>query len=185
MLNLISLLATIATAIAAGLEYFSFWWVLIPAFVLGAFALSNGPQYGAIISANEEGRMGVLPLALAGTVGMSVLLAAVFYWVTRLVTRVGMRSWRVDLTIHRSQRISGPVDDERYPAAITDPALILVALGALFGLLAAFYWYKVFRATGPDGARSRGDLSSAAFATAVALFLACGGFLFGLFTGRF
>lgn len=79
------------------------------------------------------------------------------------------------------------MDDERYPTALTDPALILIALGALFGLLAASYWYKVFKAAGPvpDAAGGRGDLSSAAFATAVALFLSCGGFLFGLFTGRF
>lgn len=79
------------------------------------------------------------------------------------------------------------MEDDRYQAALTDPSLILVGLGAFFGLVAASYWYRVFRAAGPvpDTAGGRGDLSSAAFATAVALFLSCGGFLFGLFTGRF
>lgn len=81
------------------------------------------------------------------------------------------------------------MDDDLYPSAITDPALILIALGALFGLIAASFWYKVFLAAKsvPEGTASMGrdNLSSAALCTSMGLALACGGFLFGLFTGRF
>jgi hypothetical protein len=84
-LGCLSLLALFGAAIVAGLGYFSFWWLLIPAFVAGSFALSNGPQYGAIVRANEEGRLGVFPMALGGTVGMSLAVSAVIYWITRLI----------------------------------------------------------------------------------------------------
>ena len=85
MLGCVSTIASLGMAIAAGLGYFSFWWVWIPSFLAGSFALSGGPHYGAILEANEEGRLGVFPMALVGTVGVSLALAGVAYWLTRLV----------------------------------------------------------------------------------------------------
>ena len=85
MLGCLSTIVSLGVAIAAGLGHFSFWRVLIPSFLAGAFALSNGPHYGAILQANEEGRLSVFPMALAGTVGVSLAIAGVAYWVTRLI----------------------------------------------------------------------------------------------------
>lgn len=74
------------------------------------------------------------------------------------------------------------------PGVLLDPARVLVGLGALVGLLAANEWRKVWRSvdtsgevvTGPD----KWGLKEAALWTAIALFLACGGYLFGILFGH-
>jgi hypothetical protein len=69
-----------------------------------------------------------------------------------------------------------------------DPATIAIALGALAGLLAANQWRKVWRSTEANGRELTGfresDLKDAALLTAIALFLACSGYLFGEIVGR-
>ncbi|MBM0169677.1 hypothetical protein [Altererythrobacter sp. C41] len=79
--------------------------------------------------------------------------------------------------------------DERFPALVANPAIVLVSLGAIAGLLAASYWLKVARSVDTSGDVIKGpdvrDLSVAAILTGVCLFLMCGGFLFGRFTGEF
>lgn len=72
---------------------------------------------------------------------------------------------------------------------ITDPASVLVGLGAICGLLAALYWHKVFLSVDTSGMEVRGPdkryLASAAMLTSVALGLGCFGYLLGRFSGRF
>lgn len=67
--------------------------------------------------------------------------------------------------------------------------MVLVSLGALCGLAAAHFWLKVGRSVDPSGEVVKGpDKSTLGFAatlSGIALFLACGGFLFGRFTGEF
>lgn len=82
----ISTLALVATAIAAGLGYFSFWWILIPAFFSGSFSLSNGPHYNQIIEANRQGRLGFFPVMLILSVGFSVAAAGAVYWLTGVLS---------------------------------------------------------------------------------------------------
>jgi hypothetical protein len=74
--------ATLGTAIAAGLGYFSFWWALIPAFIAGSFSLSNGPHYKRVIEANQAGRTGFSPLMLAASILPLAALAGVAFWIT-------------------------------------------------------------------------------------------------------
>lgn len=79
--------------------------------------------------------------------------------------------------------------DERDNFPLTDPASALLGLGALCGLIAAHYWYKVFRSVDTSGHAITGPnreyLASAAMFTAFALALACFGYLLGRFSGRF
>lgn len=69
---------------------------------------------------------------------------------------------------------------------ITDPASVLIGLGALVAMVAGVCWYRVFRDLERDSkhfpARS---LSPAALVTAAALWLVGLGYLLGRFTGRF
>lgn len=78
---------------------------------------------------------------------------------------------------------------DRYPAPITDPASVLIGLGALCGLLAVKYWWGVARGASklhlPDGRKARANLAIAAFLTAACLGLSGAGYLIGRFTGRF
>ena len=72
---------------------------------------------------------------------------------------------------------------------LSDPASVLIGLGALCGLIAAAQWAKVARSidesgevvTGPD----KRALGTAAAFTALAVGLASAGYLLGRFTGRF
>jgi hypothetical protein len=61
---------------------FSFWWAAIPAFIAASFTLANGPSYGMIIRANEEGRLGVFPTMLTIQSGVFLAIAAATYWIT-------------------------------------------------------------------------------------------------------
>lgn len=74
-------------------------------------------------------------------------------------------------------------------APLTDPASVLVGLGALCGLGAALYWSKVARSVDTSGQVVKGpdkrDLRTAASLTSIALALASFGYLFGRFTGAF
>ena len=75
------------------------------------------------------------------------------------------------------------------PAPLTDPASVLIGLGALCGLVAAACWIRVSRSVDTSGEVVKGPdkraLSAAASFTAMALALASLGYLFGRFTGRF
>ena len=79
--------------------------------------------------------------------------------------------------------------DDPSVAPITDPASVLVGLGALVGLFAALYWSRVARSVDPRGEVVKGpdlrSLASAVALTSVGLMLACAGYLLGRFTGRF
>ena len=86
MIGCISVLAVIAAAIAAGFDYFSFWWVAIPAFVAGAFSISNGPGYSFVMRANEEGRLSVFPLMLATRTLAHFALGGAAFGLTRLLS---------------------------------------------------------------------------------------------------
>lgn len=83
------------------------------------------------------------------------------------------------------------MDDFGEGQLIAHPAMVLVSLGAIVGLGAASYWAKVARSvdTSTTERAARGasphDLATAAALSALALFLTCGGFLFGRFTGEF
>lgn len=72
---------------------------------------------------------------------------------------------------------------------IARPAMVLVSLGAVVGLGAASYWAKVARSVDTGGQTVKGPdkrhLATAAALSALALFLTCGGFLLGRFTGEF
>jgi hypothetical protein len=81
LLGCLSTLALLATAVAAGLGKLSFWWVLLPAFVAGSFALSNGPHHSSIIEANRRGQLAVFPTMLTISVLSHVALAGVVFWI--------------------------------------------------------------------------------------------------------
>jgi len=81
MFSVVAIIATVATAIASGLGYFAFWWVLLPAFLAGALSLANGPGYGLVIDANRQGRLGVFPWLLAVNTLPWLLVAGVVFWV--------------------------------------------------------------------------------------------------------
>ncbi len=85
-LGTLATLITLGVAIAAGLQKFSFWWGLIPAFFAGTLMLSNGPHFQAVLDANRRGNLTLLPIQLAIHWGGMLLAAAVVYGVTRLVT---------------------------------------------------------------------------------------------------
>ena len=86
MLGCLSIIASISSAILAGLGYYSFWWTVIPAFFAGAFALSNSPgHYAAIIRANERGNIWLFPVSLSLSVGTMLAVAGVVFWATSLL----------------------------------------------------------------------------------------------------
>ena len=72
---------------------------------------------------------------------------------------------------------------------ISDPASVLVGLGAVCGLVAAFHWLAVFRSVDSSDeavkGRSGRSVAMAALSTALALGLVSVGYLLGRFTGRF
>lgn len=78
---------------------------------------------------------------------------------------------------------------DEWQSAITDPASVLVGLGALCGLLAARFWWRVASSVASSGeVVKRPDLrslSSAALLTSATLGLACLGYLLGRFNGAF
>ena len=82
MLGCLSMLAVVVTAIAAGLDKFSFWWVLIPVFFAGSFSLSNGPGFDMVIEANRQGRLGVFPKMLGFQCAVWLAVAGAVYWTT-------------------------------------------------------------------------------------------------------
>lgn len=75
------------------------------------------------------------------------------------------------------------------PSAITDPASILIGLGAVCGLFAAGWWAKVAKSIDTSGASVKGPdlrrLGEAAAITALCIGLASFGYLLGRYTGRF
>ena len=78
----ISQISVLIIAIFAGLDYFSFWWTLIPVFLAGSLSLSNGPGYERVRQANEEGRIGVFPAMLASHILPWLIVGAIVYWIT-------------------------------------------------------------------------------------------------------
>ena len=79
--------------------------------------------------------------------------------------------------------------DDIDATVITDPASVILGLGAVCGLIAARAWYKVSLSIDTSGETVKGpdkrELGSAASFTSFALALMCFGYLFGRFTGRF
>ena len=86
MLGKITAVATLVAAVLAGLEYFSFWWVMIPAFLAASLVLSNGPGFDIAATANREGRLGVFPRMLAVQFVVQLTFAGAVYGLTRLFT---------------------------------------------------------------------------------------------------
>lgn len=78
---------------------------------------------------------------------------------------------------------------EEVAPAITDPASVLIGLGAVVALFAAIYWISFAKVSAlvaePTGWKARRNLGFAATMTGVALALVAGGYLFGRVTGRF
>lgn len=86
MLGLLAILASIGTAIAAGLGYFSFWWTLIPSVIAALIALKKSPeQYARSMEATRNGQWHVLPLIIGSSTGMLLIICAVIYWIARLL----------------------------------------------------------------------------------------------------
>lgn len=84
-LGCLSQIVTLATAIAAGLGFYSFWWVLIPAFLAGSFQISNGPLFDRVIEANREGNLTFFPTMLALNVVPWIGIGGAVFWVTRVL----------------------------------------------------------------------------------------------------
>jgi hypothetical protein len=85
MFGCLSQIAVVGTAIAAGLDKLSFWWVLIPVFLAASLQLSNGPGFDTIIRANQEGRLGYFPTVLGVQCVVWLAVAGAIYWVTGAV----------------------------------------------------------------------------------------------------
>lgn len=79
--------------------------------------------------------------------------------------------------------------DDLHEIPITDPASVLLGLGALAGLLAAWCWWRVSASVDTGGERVKGPspvwISYAAVMSAFAMGLASFGYLLGRFSGRF
>lgn len=83
-----------------------------------------------------------------------------------------------------------PLDTAFEPSGlIANPAIVIVSLGAILGLLAARGWSKVARSVDTAGQTVRGpdkrEVKSASLWTSAALFMICGGFLLGRLIGEF
>ena len=87
-LGCLSQIAVIATAILAGLGYFSFWWVAVPAFLAGSFQISNGPWYDLVMTANRDGRFNVFPIMLIVNILPWIIVAGIAYWITAGIQRL-------------------------------------------------------------------------------------------------
>ena len=81
------------------------------------------------------------------------------------------------------------MDEEGYSAALTDPAMFLVGLGAFFGIFAGVLWLRIARSIETVGGQAKGPdrsyLLAASLATGAALLFTSVGFFVGRFTGRF
>ena len=86
-LGCLSQLATLGAAIAAGLGSFSFWWVLIPAFLAGSLQLSNGPGFATVERANKAGRLSVFPMLLLANILPWLAVAGVAYWAAKFIAK--------------------------------------------------------------------------------------------------
>ncbi|HSX57163.1 MAG TPA: hypothetical protein VLG14_17795 [Sphingomonas sp.] len=80
------LVTTFITAALAGIGHFSFWWSLLPAFLSGSFYLADGPSYGTILRANQEGRLTVFPMMLAFSMLAPMAMAGGIYWIARALS---------------------------------------------------------------------------------------------------
>jgi hypothetical protein len=85
LLQRIFQLLVVAAAIAAGLGYFSIFWTAILIFVAGSLAVSNGPGFDLAHRANQEGRLGVMPLLIFAQMVPWAVIAAIAYFITRAV----------------------------------------------------------------------------------------------------
>ena len=83
LLGCLSQIATLVTAIGAGLGKLSFWWIRIPAFLAGSFEISNGPLFDRVIVANKEGRLWFFPAMLVVNVLPWIGIGAAAFWVSR------------------------------------------------------------------------------------------------------
>ena len=83
MLSSIATVAWFSLAVGAGVWDWSFWWVAIASFVAGSLHLSSGPGFDIVMSANRDGRLGVLPRMLFFHVFPYLLIGAVIFWLSR------------------------------------------------------------------------------------------------------
>ncbi len=79
-LGCLSLLAAIALGTAAGAWHWSFWWAVLAAIIAGSFSVSNGPAFQMVMTANKEGRLGVMPRLIAFHSIVPLALAGAAYW---------------------------------------------------------------------------------------------------------
>ena len=84
MFGCLATLVMIAIAFASGSNYFSFWWVLIPAFFAGSLSLSNGPHYANVVQANQKGSLLMFPVMLSLYIGGQLIVAGLAYWIATL-----------------------------------------------------------------------------------------------------
>ncbi|WP_072384061.1 hypothetical protein [Novosphingobium sp. NDB2Meth1] len=79
--------------------------------------------------------------------------------------------------------------DDVQSLTIYDPASLLVGLGAVAGLLAAWCWWRVSASVDTAGERVRGPspvwIGHAALSSALAMGLMSSGYLLGRFVGKF
>lgn len=85
-LGCIAQVLAVAVAAALGLERMSFWWCLIPAFIAGSLAVSNGPSFDLVMSANKEGRLSVLPLMILRHSLPWLAVSGAVYWIARALS---------------------------------------------------------------------------------------------------
>jgi hypothetical protein len=86
MFGLASKILVPIVSIAAGMGYFSFWWGLIPVFLAGAFSLSNGPHYDAIIAANQAGHLSLFPKLLVIALLPWLVIGAILFWIASVLS---------------------------------------------------------------------------------------------------
>ena len=83
-LQAIFVLAVIAAAIAAGLDKFSFWWVLIPAFFAASLNVSNR-YFDQVRRANEAGNLWLMPTLIGIQWAGYILTAGIVFGITRWI----------------------------------------------------------------------------------------------------
>lgn len=87
MLGLLAMIASLGTAIAAGLGYFSFWWTVLPSVIAAFIALRKSPEhYARSMEATRNGQWHVLPLILGSSTAVMLILCAVVFWIARLLS---------------------------------------------------------------------------------------------------
>lgn len=80
----LSFLALIGTAIASGYSGIAWQWMLIPAFLCASTSVANGPAYDMVMKANREGRRSVFPITLGCQILVLLPVAFLVRWIASL-----------------------------------------------------------------------------------------------------